>query len=234
MTAAPDSAHAVRTIPIVLMDPEPLPREALRALLERNTDLRVVAEAGDGDALVRAVERFNPRVALIDAGADPEGAATAVARIGRRRPAIRVLAFTRLDDERLLFRLIRAGACGLMLKDARADWLAGAIRSADRGGAPLCPFLAQRILRWLRDGDLSAVCGDPADSRGDALTAREADVLSLLGQGALNGEIAGRLALSEGTVRNYICSILAKIGVHDRTQAALYAVRHGLTTAQQS
>jgi DNA-binding NarL/FixJ family response regulator len=137
---------------------------------------------------------------------------------------VRVLVLTTFDDDDLVFRSIEAGASGYMLKDVGSDALAEAVRSASRGESPLQPSVARKVLRRLRTG-VAAASPPP----GEPLTERELDVLRLLGTGATNREIADRLALTEGTVKNYISSVLGKTGLRDRTQAALYAVRHGLT-----
>ncbi len=134
---------------------------------------------------------------------------------------------TTFDDDDLVFRSIEAGASGYVLKDVGSDALADAVRSASRGDAPLQPSVARKILSRLRSPATFAAPAEPLLT--DNLSDRELSVLRLLGRGAGNREIAEALALTEGTVKNYISAILAKTGLHDRTQAALYAVRHNLT-----
>ncbi len=150
---------------------------------------------------------------------------TATRRIVERWPDVHVLVLTTYDDDELVFQSIDAGASGYLLKDVGSDALAEAIRAASRGDSPLQPSIARKVLRRLRS---SAPVSEPLPEA-EPLTRRELDVLRLLGAGATNREIADTLALSEGTVKNYISTILAKTGLRDRTQAALYAVRRGLT-----
>jgi DNA-binding NarL/FixJ family response regulator len=151
---------------------------------------------------------------------------SATAHIKGRWPAIQILVLTTFDDDELVFRSIEAGASGYLLKDVGSDALADAVRAASRGDAPLQPSVARKILGRLR---IPAPAPLPEPLPGESLSERELAVLRLLGRGAANREIAEALALSEGTVKNYISAILAKTGLHDRTQAALYAVRHNLT-----
>ena len=154
---------------------------------------------------------------------------TATARIKRQWPAIQILVLTTFDDDELVFRSIEAGASGYLLKDVGADALADAVRAASRGDAPLQPSVARKILARLRSPTPVSEPRPPESSLSESLSERELGVLRLLGRGAGNREIAEALALTEGTVKNYISAILAKTGLHDRTQAALYAVRHNLT-----
>ena len=154
---------------------------------------------------------------------------TATRHIKWRWPDIQLLVLTTFDDDALVFRSIEAGACGYLLKDVGSDALAEAVRAASRGDAPLQPSVARKILGRLRSPAPVTPPPLPEPGTGEGLSDRELAVLRLLGQGAPNREIAHALALTEGTVKNYVSAILAKTGLHDRTQAALFAVRHHLT-----
>jgi DNA-binding NarL/FixJ family response regulator len=211
-------------IDVLLVDDQSLLREGLRTLLELHADLRVVGEAGDGLDAERLVDRFRPRVVLMDLRMPRQNGVEATRRITTRWPNVQVLVLTTYDDDELMFRSIEAGASGYLLKDVGSDALADAIRAASRGESPLRPSIARKVLRRLRARPSSSV----ADAPTEPLTGGELDVLRLLGTGATNRDIAERLSLTEGTVKNYISAILAKTGLHDRTQAALYAVRRGL------
>jgi DNA-binding NarL/FixJ family response regulator len=138
---------------------------------------------------------------------------------------MQVIALTTYDDDELVFRAIEAGAAGYLLKDVGSDALAEAIRAADRGESPLQPSIARKVLRRLRAG--GSATPHPSPDGAGPLTGRELEVLHLLGTGASNREIAERLCLTEGTVKNYVSAILAKTGLRDRTQAALYASQRG-------
>ncbi len=219
---------ATTPIGVLLVDDQSLLREGLRTLLELHGDLRVVGEAGDGVEAERLVERLRPRVVLMDLRMPRQGGVETTRRIAARWPDVHVLVLTTYDDDELVFDSIEAGAAGYLLKDVGSDVLAEAVRATARGEAPLQPSIARKVLRRLRSGRSDAGRAEPPPLD-EPLTGRELDVLRLLATGATNREIADRLALTEGTVKNYISAILAKTGLRDRTQAALYAVRHGIT-----
>jgi DNA-binding NarL/FixJ family response regulator len=214
---------------ILLVDDQRLLREGLRTLLELHDDLRVVGEAGDGIQAEALIQRLRPRVVLMDLKMPRRDGVEATRRIVANWPDVVVLVLTTYDDDELVFQSIQAGASGYLLKDVGSDALAEAVRAASRGESPLQPTIARKVLKHLqtrqevfpsyRAGGLPIV---------EQLSAREMDVLRLLGTGATNREIAERLSLTEGTVKNYISTVLAKTGLRDRTNAALYAVRHGL------
>ena len=222
-------------VTILLVDDQRLLREGLRTLLELHDDLRVVGEARDGLEAETLVEQLRPRIVLMDLRMPRRDGVAATRRITARWPGVQVLVLTTFDDDELVFRSIEAGASGYLLKDVGSDALAEAVRSASRGESPLQPSIARKVLRRLRSTatdaerpqpDLTETAG--LASEADQLTARELEVLRLLGTGATNRDIAEWLCLTEGTVKNYISAILAKTGARDRTQAALLAVRRGL------
>ncbi len=217
----------------MLVDDQRLLRDGLRTLLELQPDLRVVGEAGDGLEAETLVERLRPQVVLMDLRMPRRDGVIATRRITSRWPEVQVLVLTTFDDDDLVFRSIEAGASGYLLKDVGSDALAEAVRAANRGESPLQPSIARKVLERLR---ASATATERTDRPSpdavlgaEPLTGREMEVLRLLGTGATNREIADHLSLTEGTVKNYISAILAKTGLRDRTQAALFAVRQGLT-----
>jgi len=206
-------------------------REGLRTLLELHPDIHVVGEAGDGVEAEEFIKtaKLQPRVVLMDLRMPRTDGVTATRHIKRRWPDIQLLVLTTFDDDELVFRSIEAGASGYLLKDVGSDVLAEAVRAASRGDAPLQPSVARKILGRLRSPAPAKSPPLLEPGTGEGLSDRELAVLRLLGQGAPNREIAEALALTEGTVKNYVSAILAKTGLHDRTQAALFAVRHHLT-----
>lgn len=212
---------------VLLVDDQRLMREGLRTLLELHADIRVIGEAGDGVEAEQLVERLGPQVVLMDLRMPRRDGVAATARIASRWPEVRVLVLTTFDDDDLVFRSIEAGASGYLLKDVGSDALAEAVRVASRGESPLQPSVARKVLRRFRNTG----AGAPTPTLAEPLTDRELDVLRLLGTGATNREIGDRLSLTEGTVKNYISSVLGKTGLRDRTQAALYAVRQGLVAS---
>lgn len=221
--SASDSQHLAR---VLLVDDQRLLREGLRTLLELHRDIVVVGEAGDGLEAESLVERLRPDVVLMDLRMPREDGVRATRHIAQHWPTVQVLVLTTFDDDDLVFSAIEAGAAGYLLKDVGSDALAEAIRTTLRGESALQPSVARKVLRQLRRRV-------PAPSPFErvvyeSLTSREEEVLRLLGIGATNREIGQQLALTEGTVKNYVSTILTKTGLRDRTQAALYAVRRGL------
>ncbi len=209
-----------RPITIVIADDHAVVREGLRAFLGLQEDLEVVAEASDGAEAADAVERLRPDVALVDLvmpGVDGLGA---IERIRERAPETRVVVLTSYTDDARLFAALEAGAAGYLLKDVQPAELTQAIRTVAGGGALLDPGVTARLLRRMAES------GRRPDHAG--LTPRELDVLRLLGHGLSNRQIAAELVLSEKTVKTHVSSILHKLHVDDRTQAALYAVHAGL------
>lgn len=213
---------------MALIDDQRLLREGLRTLLELHHDVQIVGEAGDGIEAEALVERVLPQVVLMDLRMPRRDGVETTRRLTARWPGIHVLVLTTYDDDDLVFAALDAGAAGYLLKDVGSDVLAEAIRAASRGESPLQPRIAGKVLHRLRAGR-SPVSAEvlPGPSQ-EPLTAREMEILGLLSTGASNHEIAQSLGLTDGTVKNYVSSILAKTGLRDRTQAALYAVQRGL------
>lgn len=224
--AAPDDV-----IRVLLVDDQQLFREGLRTLLGLHEDLRVVGEARDGLEAETLTERLRPHVVLMDLRMPRRDGVAATRRLAGRWPAMPILVLTTFDDDELVFQAIEAGAAGYLLKDVGSEALAEAIRATHRGESPLQPSVARKVLRRVRASAAAAPAELPPLSANDAavgLTAREDEILRLIGTGASNREIAERLYLTEGTVKNYVSAILAKTGFRDRTQAALYAARRRL------
>lgn len=215
------------SVKVVLADDQRLLREGLRVLLELHKDIQVVGEADDGIKAEAMVEQLRPHVVLMDLRMPRLDGVEATRRITARWPQVQVLVLTTYDDDELVFRSIEAGASGYLLKDVGSDALAEAIRAAARGESPMQPRVVRKVLRRLRTPATAPSPNPQSTAANLGLTSRELAVLRLLASGATNHEIADRLALTKGTVKNYISSILAKTGLHDRTQAALFAVRSG-------
>ena len=204
-------------IRVVLADDHAVVRQGLRTFLDLQDDIEVVAEAADGHEAVDATERLDPDVVLLDLvmpGLDGLGALRQL-----REHRARVLVLTSFGDDDKLFSALRAGAAGYLLKDVQPTELVRAIRAAHAGESPLSPAVATRIVEEVAQGAASAH---------DDLTPRELDVLTLIARGRSNKVIARELGVAEKTVKTHVSHILAKLGVSDRTQAALYAVKQGL------
>lgn len=220
MSAAP--------ISVLLVDDQQLLREGLRTLLELHPDIRVVGEAGDGLAAEREVARLHPDVVLMDLRMPRQDGVETTRHLCARHPDVRVLVLTTFDEDTLVLSSIDAGARGYLLKDVGSDILAEAVRAVARDESPIQPRVARTLLRQLRGQGQRLPPSSIPLLPGESLTQRELDILRLLGTGATNREIADALVLTEGTVKNYISAVLSKTGLHDRTQLALLAVRHGL------
>jgi two-component system, NarL family, response regulator LiaR len=205
-------------IRVLLVDDHPVVRQGLRALLSTHEGIEVVGEADDGEAAVAAADRLSPDVVLMDVVMPGLDGVEALRRIGERRPQTRVVMLTSYADERRAMEAVDAGASGFLLKDASPRDVAAAIRAAHRGEAVLHPAVAAKLLAERRR---------PPAAHAD-LTARELDVLRLIARGLQNKQIAAELHVSEKTVKTHVSAILRKLGVTDRTQAAMYAVRERL------
>ena len=217
----PNSA-APGPIRVLIVDDHGVVREGLRAYLELEPDIEVVGEARDGLEGVRRAQELHPDVVLMDLVMPNMDGVDATSRIKEQRPDTHVIVLTSfLDDERVV-PAIKAGATSYLLKDVAATDLARAIRGARAGQAQLHPEVARRLMQQ--------VTTPRKAEAGAQLTDREREVLRLLAEGRSNKEIARSLVVSERTVKGHVSNSLGKLGLQDRTQAALYAVRHGLAT----
>ena len=204
-------------IRVLLADDHAVVRQGLRTFLDLQDDIEVVAEAGDGEAAIDAATRTDPDVILLDLVMPRLDGVGALKRL--RESRARIIVLTSFGEDERLFTALRAGATGFLLKDVEPAELVRAIRSAHAGESPLSPAIATRVVEEVAQGTVSAH---------DDLTPRELDVLTLIARGRSNKVIARELGVAEKTVKTHVSHILAKLGVSDRTQAALYAVRQGL------
>jgi DNA-binding NarL/FixJ family response regulator len=209
-------------IRVLIADDHAVVRQGLRTFLELQEDIEVVGEAADGEAALRAAAELEPDVVLMDLVMPRLDGVAAIEGLRARGSTARVIVLTSFLDEDKVLPAVRAGAAGYLLKDVAPAELVGAIRTVDRGEALLHPAVAARVLQ-----ELTADAGRA--ERHDALTAREREVLALVARGRANKAIAFELGVAEKTVKTHVGNILAKLGLSDRTQAALYAVREGLT-----
>jgi NarL family two-component system response regulator LiaR len=204
-------------IRVLIVDDHAVVREGLRTFLELQPGLEVVGEAGDGEEALPLAEELTPDVILMDLVMPKLDGVGAMRELRERVPGARVIVLTSfLDDDRLM-PAIRAGAAGYLLKNVQPQELARAIRLADAGETLIDPAVAARIVEAVTDGD-----GAQPDQ---ALTPREQEVLDLIARGFSNKRIARELGVAEKTVKTHVSHVLAKLGVSDRTQAALYATR---------
>ena len=216
------SADRVR---VLVVDDQQLIRESIASLLDIQPGIEVVGTAADGDEAVERAAQLLPDVVLMDVRMPVLDGVGATVALAERAPSCRVVMLTTFDDEEYVVQALRAGASGYLLKDRPAAELAAAVRLASAGVVQFDPAAAARlssVLDRVRPAGATPVEGAPA------LTAREVDVLRHLAAGLTNREIAGRLYLSEGTVKNHVSRILERLGLRDRTQAAIYAREHDL------
>lgn len=213
----------MEVIRLLICDDQEVVREGLRAILGTVPGIEVVGVVGNGAEAVAAVPELAPDVVLMDLNMPIKNGVQATRELAASHPEIKVLVLTTYDAEDWLVDAIRAGASGYMLKDAPREQLVAAIKGTATGATHVDPAVAGNLFTRV------ATASDAASTNvADKLSEREMDVLRLLGKGLSNNEIAGQLFLSEGTVRNYVSAVLAKLQVADRTQAAVLAVRNGL------
>jgi DNA-binding NarL/FixJ family response regulator len=205
------------TVRVLVADDQALFREALTTLLEVQAGIEVVGEAANGEEAVRSSAELRPDVVLMDLRMPVLDGIAATARLRAEQPAVRVLALTTFDDDEDVFAALRAGAVGYLLKDVTSARLVEALVAAEQGEAVLQPSVAAKVVARV------ARLPQDAPPTEHPLSDREVEVMRLLAEGRSNREIAGALFLAEGTVKNLVTSVLSKLEVRDRTQAALRA-----------
>ncbi|HET9499560.1 MAG TPA: response regulator transcription factor [Marmoricola sp.] len=222
MTDTADSADATdrrAAITVFLLDDHELVRRGIRELLESEGDIAVVGESGLAQEATRRIPALRPDVAILDARL-PDGSGIDVCRdIRSQDPAIAALILTSYDDDDALFAAIMAGAAGYILKQVRGTDFVETVRRVAAGQSMLDPAVTAQVLERLRSGPQ----GDPLLEQ---LTGQEQRILELIGEGMTNRQIARTMSLAEKTVKNYVSSLLAKLGLQSRTQAAIFATRH--------
>lgn len=210
-------------IRVALIEDQTIVRQGLKSLLALNDDIEVAAEASDGEEAIAVIEREKPDVVLLDLRMPKKNGLEVLQALrehGTMRPT---LILTTFDDDTMLFETIRAGAKGWMLKDVSLERLTGAIRTLAGGGTCIEPVITERIMRTLTASNVAFESADLPEP----LTDREKTILRLLAGGYSNREISDLLNISDGTVKNHISSVLAKLGVRDRTRAVLKAIDLG-------
>lgn len=225
-----------QSVRILIVDDQTLVREGFRKLLELEADFEVVGTAAHGEAALSLLEQFAgkqmlPQVILMDIRMPRLDGIETTRAVKARFPAIQVVILTTFDDLELIRAGLSAGALGYLLKDVTAEQLASTVRAAAQGRALLQPDIASKVFATL-SSEVPAQPSSPASSPTmayvEGLTEREREILALVAQGASNRQIAERLFITEGTVKNHMSNILSKLGLRDRTQAALYAREHQL------
>ncbi|MPZ64040.1 MAG: response regulator [Pseudonocardiaceae bacterium] len=204
------------TIRLLLVDDHEMVRTGLRMFFELQHDMEVVGEAGTGEQALALVRALRPDIVLLDLVLPGMTGVATARRLGEAHPDVKVVVLTSFSGQDSVLPAVRAGVAGYLLKDVGPTELADALRTVHRGGAQLHPQVA------------AAVMHSVTDAAPDSLTVREREVLRLIARGMSNRLIARELVLSEKTVKAHVSAVLSKLGVADRTQAALHAVREGM------
>ncbi len=209
-------------IKVLLVDDHQVVRQGLRTFLALHDDIEVTGEAADGETAVELAAKLKPDVILMDLVMPRLDGIAATSRIKGAQAGVQVIALTSFAEDDMVIPAIQAGASSYLLKDVSPDALVQAIRAVHRGETPLHPDIARKLMEQVRSGPSALP---------HQLTARELDVIRLVGQGKSNSEIAQDLIISQKTAKTHVSNILGKLGLQDRTQLAIYAIRNGLAEA---
>ncbi|MFY0515424.1 response regulator [Streptomyces anulatus] len=228
--ATPADETPAGTIRVLIADDEPMIRAGVRAVLATDPDIEVVAEAADGHEAVELVRAHRPHVAVLDVRMPRTNGIEAAAEIRRTLPATGVVMLTTFGEDDYILRALGCGAAGFLIKSGEPEELVAGVRAVADGAAYLSPKVAARVVAHLASTGAGALAGrrDAARERVAGLTPREREVLSHLGGGLSNGQIARRLHLVEGTVKAHVSSVLARLGVDNRAAAAVVAHEAGI------
>jgi two-component system, NarL family, response regulator LiaR len=210
-------------ITVLIVDDHTVVRRGLAALLNTEPDIEVVGEAANGQEAIAKADELKPQVILMDLVMPVMDGVTATAEILARHPETHILVLTSFGSDIQLFPAVKAGAAGYLLKDTSPDELVKSIKQTAAGESSLNPAVARRLLREFAQSGSGTMPAEP-------LSRREIDVLRLVAHGLANEQIGERLFISEATVRTHVSNVLEKLGLANRTQAALYALRHGLAS----
>jgi len=212
-----------KPIKILIADDHPLIRQGLQVVIEAQPDLKLVGEADNGEQAVQRVKALQPDIVIMDLQMPVKDGLAATREISQSVPQAQVLILTSFPDDENVYAAIKAGAVGFLLKDSSAEYLLDAIRIVYRGESVLHPAIAHKLMREIKEPSRL-----PPTT--ESLTSREVDVLACMAQGMSNRQIANELSVSVRTVSSHVRSILDKLHLANRTQAALYAVEQGITS----
>jgi NarL family two-component system response regulator LiaR len=207
----------LETIKLLLVDDHTVVRQGLKMVLSLESDLTIVGEAGDGQEALEQIARLSPQVVLMDLLMPIMDGVTAIRNIKQMYPEVEVVALTSVLEDRLVIDAVEAGAAGYLLKETGPDELVEAIRAAAKGEVRMHPKVQKRLVKEVRTPDMR-----------ESLTERETETLRLVARGHANKEIAEIMQVSEVTVKTHVSSILSKLNLSSRTQAALFALKEGL------
>ena len=216
-------------IRIMIVDDQSLVRDGLAMLLNLRPELEVVGTASDGEEAVGKAEQLQPEIILMDIRMPRTNGVEGTRLIREQFPHIKVLMLTTFNDSELIFEALEQGASGYLLKDMATDTIVQAILTAHAGGVVLPQDITAQIVKELKRTKVDSTAEQCVPKQIGQLTERELEVLRELGYGLNNKEIAEKLFITEGTVKNHVSNIISKLELRDRTQAAIFAVRYGVT-----
>lgn len=211
-------------IRVLLVDDHPLMREAIAMAIEDESDMQVIGEAANGVDAIERVRELKPDVTIMDLALPRKSGLEAIAEIHAHDPHARILALTSSTEDEMVLKAVQAGVMGYLMKDSQHDELLLCIRQIATGNSFFPPHIARKLANSVR-GARPIQSATPVEP----LTERELDVLRLIGEAASNRQIAQTLSVSEGTVRTHVHNILSKLGLENRNQAILYAIREGIS-----
>ena len=217
---------------IMIADDQELIRESLSIILSQNADMEVTGLAENGAELLSLIKKAPPDIVLMDIRMPELDGVAATRAIKEQWPQVRIIILTTFDDDEYVFNALKYGASGYLLKGVSVAELSNAIRTVAHGGAMINPGIVTKVVHFFNQMAQSSVKQDDAAIDAGSLSRTERNIALLVGHGLSNKEIAARLSLSEGTVRNGLSSALSKLGLRDRTQLAIWAVQTGLANAE--
>lgn len=212
----------MKKIRLLVVDDQTVVREGLAAILTNYSDIEVIGQASDGIQAVEIIKKEKPDVVLLDMMMPNQDGLTTIPKVREVSPNTRILVVTAYAENDLVYQAIKAGALGYILKDATRDQLLQAVRDVDQGRASLQPSIAVKLIQEINHPTELTYTADP-------LTRRELETIRLIARGLSNQEIAEKLVVNERTIAKYVSSILDKLQLANRTQAALYALREGIS-----
>ena len=215
-------------VKVLIADDQELIRQSLKIVLGTDSEIEITDSVGDGTDVLKSLEKNVPDVILMDVRMPKMDGTVCTKEVKKKYPDVKIIILTTFDDDDFIYSALKYGASGYILKGISMEGLKQAIMTVHRGGSMINPDIATRVVRLFSQMAQSDFAIEVDEKGSDELTKSEKIIIQRVGQGLSNKEIAGKLYLSEGTVRNNISRILSKLGLRDRTQLAIWAVQTGI------